>query len=327
MKQFIKRSLFLNKVIFYIGYFIFKCFGKTPRISYMAFVNLYCLSNGKFLERFNQANNYRIKIENTSKYFSNFNNENILAICKELNIDGYKIFEQKLNKNIVNELVSFSYDLKSKIEGNYLSFDPKNKKSNIYKFNQNDLINNYWIQELIMDPFLINIAGQYLGSNPIFDFVTMWWSTDFKIVKEDAAQEYHFDLDRIKWLKIFIYLSDVNTNNGPHCYISGSHKVGNKPQETIDKGYVRISDKELLNFYNKKNFKEVTGQAGTILFGDTSCWHKGKPFVKGDRLVLQLEYTSSLFGLNNKPVNVKNASPLFKSFCNKNKFYTKSINI
>ena len=132
MKQFIKRSLFLNKVIFYAGYFIFICFGKTPRISYMAFVNLFCLSNGKFLQKFNHANNYSIKTENTSKYFSDLNNENILAICKELNIDGYKIFEQKLNKNIVNELVSFSYDLKSNIEGNYLSFDPRNKKSNIY---------------------------------------------------------------------------------------------------------------------------------------------------------------------------------------------------
>ena len=178
-----------------------------------------------------------------------------------------------------------------------------------------------------MDPVLINIAGEYLGAEPIFDFIAMWWSTDSKNKNEDAAQEYHFDLDRPKWIKIFIYLTDVNNDNGPHCYISGSHKIGNKPQEILDKGYVRISDKELLKFYNKNDFKEVTGPAGTITFGDTLCWHKGKPFIRGERLILQLEYTSSLFGLNIKPFNAKKASTQFKSFCNKNKFYTKNINI
>ena len=327
MNNLYKRSFFLNKVLFYIGYFIFICFGKTPRISYMAFINLYCLSNGKFLERLNKNNNYNIKIGNFSKHFEDLSNENIKAISKERNIEGYKVFEQKLNNDIVNDLVSLSYNLKSKIGGNYISFDPKRIESNIYKFNPKDLIKNHRVQELIMDPVLINIAGQYLESEPIFDFAAMWWSTDFKIIREDAAQDYHFDLDRTKWLKIFIYLSDVNTDNGPHCYISGSHKVGNKPQETLDKGYVRINDKELLKFYNKNDFKEVTGPAGTVLFGDTSCWHKGKPIVKGDRLILQLEYTSSLFGSNIPKFELESYSNRFRDFCNDNKFYSQNVKL
>ena len=206
-------------------------------------------------------------------------------------------------------------------------FDPKDKKSNIYKFNSNDLIQNQWVQKLIMDPVLINIAGTYLGANPIFDFAAMWWSTDSKTKKEDAAQEYHFDLDRPKWLKIFIYLTDVNKDNGPHCYISKTHKVGNKPQEILDRGYVRVTDKELEKYYPKSSLKEVTGPSGTIVFGDTSCWHKGKPIVKGDRLILQLEYTNSLFGLNLPKFNINNPSSSFTAFCKKNNIYTQNINL
>ena len=50
---------------------------------------------------------------------------------------------------------------------NQILYDPKDKKSNIYKFSSNDLIQNQWVQELIMDPVLINIAANYLGVNPI----------------------------------------------------------------------------------------------------------------------------------------------------------------
>ena len=98
-------------------------------------------------------------------------------------------------------------------------FDPKDKKSNIYKFNSNDLIQNQWVQKLIMDPVLINIAANYLVVNPILILQLCGGPQTLK-QKEDAAQEYHFDLDRPKWLKIFIYLTDVNKDNGPHCYIS-----------------------------------------------------------------------------------------------------------
>lgn len=327
MKSTLKKSILLNKIFFYFGFWIFKIFSVTPKISYMAMVNLYCLTNGKFLEKFNQKKNISFPFQGESALFPNINYNKIKVIVSEIKNEGYNTFNFRLPLNAVEELTSLSYNLKSKIGDNYICFEPKNKISNIYKFNPNDVIQNQWVQDLIMDPVLINIAGTYLNANPIFDFAAMWWSTDYKVNKEDAAQEYHFDLDRPKWLKIFIYLTDVNTDNGPHCYISKTHKVGSKPQQILNRGYVRISDQELEKYYSKNNFKEITGPAGTIVFGDTSCWHKGKPLTKGDRLILQLEYTSSLFGLNLPKFKIKSPSKEFSSFCEKNPFFTQNINL
>ena len=47
-------------------------------------------------------------------------------------------------------------------------------------------------------------------------------------------QLYHFDLDEIKMVKI-LYLSDVEINDGPHCYIKGSHKLFSKPYSLMKK--------------------------------------------------------------------------------------------
>jgi hypothetical protein len=41
---------------------------------------------------------------------------------------------------------------------------------------------------------------------------------------------------------------------------------------------------------------EIIAPRGTLIAVDTSGLHKGKPVVAGHRLILQLEYTSALFG-------------------------------
>lgn len=327
MKKYIKKSILVNKILFNLGYFIYMIIGYTPRISYMSMINLYCLTNGQFLFDFNKKSKVYYDFVNKSNLFRDVNRKDLITVNSELNDEGYSLLKHRLDKKTTYKLKSFSYTLKAKVGNNQILYDPKDKKSNIYKFIPNDLIQNRLVQDLIMDPVLINIAGTYLGANPIFDFAAMWWSTDSKTKNEDAAQEYHFDLDRPKWLKIFIYLTDVNKDNGPHCYISGTHKVGNKPQEILNRGYVRVADKELKKHYPKNSFKEVIGPAGTIVFGDTGCWHKGKPIVKGERLILQLEYTSSLFGLNLPKFEITNPSTAFSKFCENNKVFTKNINL
>jgi UDP-3-O-acyl-N-acetylglucosamine deacetylase len=58
-----------------------------------------------------------------------------------------------------------------------------------------------------------------------------------------------------------------------------------------------------------------------MFIGDTKCWHKGTPLKKGHRLVLELEYTSSLFGANYPKMEVNNTTQAFKDFCAKNKTF------
>ena len=123
----------------------------------------------------------------------------------------------------------------------------------------------------------------------------MWWSTTFnKKADSAAAQEYHYDLDGLKWLKFFIYLTDVDYDTGPHVYIPQTHKPFKKKYKHMLRGYQRISDEEIMQNYNK--VEKIIGNSGTMIIGDTNCFHKGQVPKKNNRLIFEFQYSNSLFG-------------------------------
>jgi hypothetical protein len=325
MKSYFKNSILLNKIIFYLGYYYFKLTNKTLYYSNMSMVNLYCLTNGAFSNNLNFGLKPRKRISFKGDIFELITEDFFSKTNNTLNNDGYSLLKTKLPHEIIEGVMNFSLNSNSYYTNKSVKIDFKNLESNIYKYKYEDLINNKFVQRIIADPVLINIARNYFNSEPVFDFVSMWWTTDYEKKVEDAAQEYHFDCDRVKWLKVFFYINDVTEENGPHCYIKSSHKIGSKPQEILSKGYVRIQDSILKECYSKDNFIEATGESGTILIGDTSCWHKGKPISKGSRLLLQLEFTTSLFGIHNPKGLVTKYESGFKEFCLENKHYSQKI--
>ncbi|MEO8414435.1 MAG: phytanoyl-CoA dioxygenase family protein [Ginsengibacter sp.] len=343
--SFVKRHLFhaMQKKIgekkykenFFSNYNMFLKTGETSHDSYMSLINLYCSTNG----RLNEIAHQKIKKSNPPHKIAeqlegvpgNFNKHGFKKINDELKKNGYVIFDKKLDKDILGRLYNYALQTGAKISYRHdgkILYDPFNPKSEIYRFDIADLVNNVDIQTLIMDPVLINVARDYLECEPIFDFPAMWWSTSFnKEASSEAAQLYHFDMDRIKWLKIFFYINDVTEENGPHCYIQGTHKPGKKPPEILQRGYARISDEDLKPYYQLDDFRVLCGDAGTIFAGDTKCWHKGTLLKSGDRLVLELEYTASLFGANRKKMIIENPTPAFRDFYNNNKVYVSNMEL
>lgn len=324
----------LIKRNFLKGIKIYQQTGKTPDETYQALISLYCLTNGRFNEDYQEnikAANPPVNVSATLNGAIGAVDKNAFdAINDKLNEDGYITFDNKISESICDKLYTYAFNIGAKIPPKYDSkiiYDPLNPVAEIYRFDMDDLVNNEDVQALIMDPVLINVARNYLQCEPIFDFPAMWWSTAFsKEASSEAAQLYHFDMDRVKWLKIFIYLNEVTLDNGPHSYIRGSHKVGAKPSHILKRGYVRIEDKELASFYKQEDFVTLTGKKGEIFAGDTKCWHKGNPLKKGDRLVLEFQYTSSLFGANYPSLNVNtNGSDKFKKFCENNSIYASKI--
>jgi hypothetical protein len=125
----------------------------------------------------------------------------------------------------------------------------------------------------------------------------MWWNTDFqKEPDSEAAQFFHFDMDRIKWLKFFFYVTDVDDNCGPHSFVEGSHKDGGIPFSMTSKGYSRLSDEEVINHYGKEKIKVFAAPKGTIIAEDTRGLHKGTNVIEGHRLIFQIQFSNSLFG-------------------------------
>lgn len=320
------------KKIFEDGYNLFLKDKKYREEVYFSMIDLFCLTNGKYLDEKHQEIIKAKPFEKKSDLQgvvgtvteSNFDEYN-----KVLNRDGYVVLDQKIPENLIESLRRFAFEKECTFAPDYNErklFDPNNIESEIYKYEIKDLLNDPNVQALIMDPILINIARNYLGCEPIFDFPFMWASPAFLDAPTSrAAQLYHFDLDRIKWLKIFIYINDVDENNGPHYYVRMSHISGNKPQELLDRGYERISDEEIERNYPKDDIIQLTGKAGSVIAGDTKCWHKGGFVRDGYRLVLQFEYTASLFGAPIHDHFVQHPTPEFKKFCKENPHYTSTI--
>jgi hypothetical protein len=331
------KSFFVDLVNVFQGLFIYKQLGVTPEKSSLSLINLYCFTNGYS----NSFLAWAVKIFHHVYYFPSstgvlgeLSNSQIDAITKLIRKNGYYIFDSLLPSDICQRLTSLALTHECTVRD---SLDPNIKLSvynsdnpiaTTYWLKEEDLINNPDIQNLMTDMSILSIAQAYLETPPVLDIVTMWWSTPIsKTACSESAQLYHFDMDRIKWLKFFIYLTDVNTDNGPHCYIKSSHLYGNKPKSLLNRGYARISDEDIAEFYHQNDFVEVVGAKGSIIAGDTSCFHKGKPLLRGERLILELEFSNSLFGAPyQKGVFQKNlSSRIIETISKYKRIYSKFI--
>ena len=149
------------------------------------------------------------------------------------------------------------------------------------------------IQEFVTDPVLALIAQRYLGQPVLMDEVALWWTTSKRNENADLnAQLFHQDRDRLSFLKFFIYLTDVEPDTGPHVYIDGSHKA----LPWALRGDGRKSDEAVRQAGLWDRVTEICGPAGTVMAVDTIGLHKGKTPLRGDRLALENEYCTSLFG-------------------------------
>ena len=232
---------------------------------------------------------------------------------KELHELGYRVSahaftpEQiaKINSEIGNEVFInrgiFTKELTGKEifekinNGSIESYLGKNGDTFWIK-DQNRLSQIPFFRDLAFDPYILSMVMKYLGCAPVHVQTNIWFS--FPTVKDKNnlstnAQMYHQDKEFVKFIKVFIYLSDVGPDNGPHGYVVGSHV-----DEAHTHGYgfgQRILDEDVARLYGADRVKSLVAPAGTITFGDTSCVHKGVPVEAGHRVMLQLEYASSLY--------------------------------
>jgi hypothetical protein len=234
------------------------------------------------------------------------------SMVAKMEQDGYYIFDKVLNEDVVDEVYKYasttptSYlDLSSpgqKYSTNEIVFDESKPISPRYQFANSKIVSSPHLVNLLFDQSLLFFAQEYLGCKPILDLVAFWWSLPFQGQgKSEAAQLYHFDLDRIKFMKFFFYITDVDTNNGPHCYVRGSHRV--LPKSLARDG--RFSDDEIEKNYGKSNMVEICGKKGSIIAVDTRGFHKGKELIQGKRLLFQIEFANSMFGQSYPPIDIK----------------------
>ena len=106
------------------------------------------------------------------------------------------------------------------------------------------------LNKLIMSDEVLNIAKNYLNTKEISINASFFISNPLETSENEKyknAQYFHWDNDFTKFVKLYIYLNDVNYDNGPHIFIPETHKLKSKTINFVDSIRILISKTTTLN--------------------------------------------------------------------------------
>ncbi len=305
--QFKNYLLLPYDIIMIILYIIaFKIFQINFKKSVNSLIRLFCVTGGlsnDIISFFTKKKSKKLQSEiKDPKY-------DFDLIDKSLKDNGYFIVDNFLSDEDCNNLFKFLLETEliaktnGKIIDNKTFFDSKNPKAVFYEMSKEKIFNSEISQKLVFNKFIYKISENYFGSMPLFDHMSLAISAKSQLPDSYAAQLFHFDLERPKWLKFFIYLNDVDDNNGPHFFVPKSHKNLGIVKEIRSKGYSRIEDQIVEKYYPE--IKKITGKKGTLLIEDTRGLHKGSVVRKDFRCLALLQFNNSNFGSENHEYKFK----------------------
>ena len=150
------------------------------------------------------------------------------------------------------------------------------------------------------DVILSTIAKLYLGENARCIASQMWWTFKADVseeVKSKAAHFYHRDLDAYQFMKFFVYLTDVNANDGAHFFVQESHRPSVIHSLREKFRISRVSDLQIEEWYGEENIIEMTGKAGSVIAEDTFGFHKGQSPTNNPRLLACFVFANQDYGV------------------------------
>lgn len=130
------------------------------------------------------------------------------------------------------------------------------------------------------DPAILDMVEGCLGARPVISGLRLWWSSPSQ--GAEHVELFHRDVDDLRFVKLFIYLSDVGEGTGPHVYVPGSHCDERLTQIR------RFTEEEVAEIGEPMT---ITGPAGTTFLANTYGIHRGLPPRDGPRLAFQALYT------------------------------------
>jgi hypothetical protein len=309
-----KKFIFLaaHGSLFALGVMQFLISGMNSKRAHQSLIYLFCASGGQFnawCSRIISIWHKPLEQVTKSGIIGDVGSSVGEEALRQLQEKGYVVFENALAPDICQRLMNFALTTPADIRAmdgeekravpRAAFYSPDKPEAVRYDYKSGDLLSNPDVQDIMADHSILALAEAYLDARPKLDVVSMWWHTQFHSKGDsEAAQFYHFDMDRVKWLKVFIYLTDVGPGDGPHSFIAGSHRSGAIPKHFLDRGYVRLMDDEVFAHYGKNSEVKFSAPRGTVIIEDTRGLHKGSPVSGNPRLLLQMQLSNSLFGVS-----------------------------
>lgn len=265
----------LNSNFIYIKLFIIKFFYSFQFLRNLQRTNLELTQNNFFIKKTLSeldANGY-------SSLFKLENNQ--LSKIKKIVLNTKNPDEQKTSKVSVREIIK--KDNESDDE-----FLNRMKKLNVSRITGPiNLLESNAISNFLCSDQNLQLAKSYLNSNIISVSASYFISFPAKISENEKiknAQYFHWDNDFTKFFKLYIYLSDVDHDSGPHVFVPGTHKK-KLFKHQLHRSY---SDENIKNSYNK--IKNFYGKSGSYFFVDSYGLHKGEIPKISYRIMINAHY-------------------------------------
>jgi hypothetical protein len=136
---------------------------------------------------------------------------------------------------------------------------------------------------------LLHIVENFLGLPVAYH--GSYFRRDFANKVQRKTRLWHKDIEDPHFLKIIVYLNDVDEDGGPFQYIP--HNLTNDVCKTLKYKYGQIPDDVMKKVVNSSIWQTCTGSAGMVVIANTgNILHRGKMPVDKDRYSIFFDYTS-----------------------------------
>ncbi len=217
-----------------------------------------------------------------------------LRLVRELEESGFAYLSDLVSRRQIDEIFEYLRDKKC-----YDRWRPESGEFLISDAPSNCHVAPYMDVDVMRCPHLLRIANhsdilaameKLFGCKPTLSQLGLWWSLPGHSKAEDA-ELFHRDVDEWQFIKLFVYLTDVDSCSGPHVFIKGSPAV---------KKLIRIqryADCDVEREFGMENIIRFTGKAGTAFLENTFGLHKGQMPTSGNRLLFQAQYSLHRIGI------------------------------
>jgi hypothetical protein len=225
-------------------------------------------------------------------------------IVSELGADGYSLltFEELFSegdawREIEAQSSRFAADTEAGLAGDREGLRVRAGKEFVVR------LHSYGVELGLDDPWfracasrrMLDLANTYLGLWSKLEYVDMWYSVPQAADADRiSSQRWHRDFNDKHLLKVFLYLVDVDEGTGPFQYVPGSAPGGRYgdawPWRPLGENYP--PDGELETRIPTDTVKTFTGTKGTLLFCNTSGFHRGGFATARARVLATVTYSS-----------------------------------
>lgn len=207
-----------------------------------------------------------------------------------LDRDGYVFLDPLIDRPRIDDLMAYlagqvCRDPYRPNLGTFKAPDQVPPETHVSHYGNEAILDAPHLLGIANHPKVLAIVEEVLGAKPTIGALRLWWSTPSASGEPEHAELFHRDVDDLAFLKLFVFLTDVDDESGPHIFAAGSH------QKDVLTRIARYSDEEVEAAVGADKILRLAGPAGTSFIENTYGLHRGLPPTKKPRLVFQPLYT------------------------------------